>query len=176
MIDRPALDDVETLGTLADRLHHAWVSREPVIIELGVGAAELRRPEQTTLEPWRLRRGFSFNRERLHFLVWANSYDRRDGEGVWWWGRKAVAIGADIGEDADVVLPDGRSAWIDGGTRGPLPDLGHAVIHAETVTLGKLTTVPPLTATALADLAPDQAAAAGHTSGPARIIAPAGSW
>ena len=34
--------------------------------------------------------GFTFWRERLHFLVWANTYDARAGEPVWWHGRRAA--------------------------------------------------------------------------------------
>ena len=32
--------------------------------------------------------------ERLHFLVWANNYDARGGEPVWWHGRKAARAAA----------------------------------------------------------------------------------
>ena len=36
--------------------------------------------------------------DRLHFLVWANSYDARaDGEPIWWWARKAARLGATEG-------------------------------------------------------------------------------
>ncbi|MBX3287229.1 MAG: ATP-dependent DNA helicase UvrD2, partial [Actinobacteria bacterium] len=51
---------------------------------------------------------------------------------------------------------------------------GHAVVHAESVELGALVAAPPPVAPT-ADLAPDQLAAVGHLSGPARVIAPAGS-
>ncbi len=75
-----------------------------------------------------------------------------------------------------MLLPDGTAVWVDGGPRGPLdPDgLGAPVVHAETVDLGRLTVAPaPVAVTA--DLAPDQLAAVAHGSGPARIVAPAGS-
>lgn len=77
------LEDSAALATTVERLHRAWVAREPVVVRLGIDAAELRRPESSTLDPWRLRRGFSFNVERLHFLIWANSYDIRNGELIW---------------------------------------------------------------------------------------------
>ncbi|MBW3659993.1 MAG: UvrD-helicase domain-containing protein, partial [Actinobacteria bacterium] len=46
-------------------------------------------------------------------------------------------------------------------------------VHRESVALGKLT--PHGDAAPTDDLAPDQLAAVTHTSGPARVIAPAGS-
>ncbi|MGQ0831550.1 MAG: ATP-dependent helicase, partial [Microthrixaceae bacterium] len=115
--------------------------------------------------------------DRLHFLVWANSYDARaPGAPIWWWARKASRLGATEGGAADVVLADGTPAWIDGGPRAPLatPLVGAAVIHCESVELGSLRPLPPPRAPT-ADLAPDQLAAVAHGSGPARIIAPAGS-
>jgi len=174
-VTQAVLDDRLELEKLVDRLHRAWVGREPVVIELGVDPAILRAPETTPMEPWRLRRGFLFNRERLHHLIWANSYDARNGELIWWWGRKAEAIGAERGEEADIRLPDGREAWVDGGPRGPLPDVESPVIHAESITVGRLTVIPDTNGVALPDLALDQEEAALHDSGPARIIAPAGS-
>ncbi len=165
-----AAADPEAVG----RLHRAWVAREPVVIELSTADAELAAAETSREPPWKLGGDFTFMRERLHFLVWANSYDARRDPPVWWWGRKAMAIGAQPGGPADVVLPGGRPAWVDGGPRGPKPDMAEPVVHAESVTLGRLAAARTGDA-ALAGLAPDQAAAAGHDCGPARIIAPAGS-
>ncbi len=174
VITKGVLADRIELEVAIDRLHRAWVAREPLVIELAVDPAELREPESTRMEPWRLRRGFLFNKERLHHLVWANSYDARNGDQIWWWGRKAEALGAKAGRLCDVVLDDGREAWVDGGPRGPLPDVSEPVVHAESVTLGTLAVVPSAEQP-FADLAPDQREAAAHDSGPARIIAPAGS-
>src|SRR5690606_17197942 len=129
---------------------------------------------------WQLGPGFEPWGDRLHFLLWANTYDARgDGPPIWWWARKAVRLGAtevDDGGPGDVVLPDGTRAWVDGGPRAPLavPLDGAAVVHRESVELGRLTPqpapVPPS-----AELAPDQLEAVGHGSGPARIVAPAGA-
>ncbi len=160
---------------MVDQLHRAWVARELIVIELGVDPVELRKPEATTMDPWRLRRGFLFNRERLHHLVWANSYDKRNGELIWWWGRKAQALGAAPGKTGDITLADGSEVWVDGGPRGPLSGEIGAVIHAESVSLGKLSLAPAAIDDAFPDLAPDQRAAAAHAAGAARIIAPAGS-
>ncbi len=170
LIDEGTLTDPEAT---IDRLHRAWVTRESVVIELGVDASALRTPEIEDREPYEVGSTFVFPLERLHFLVWANCYDARSGTPKWWWSVKAAVIGATEGGPADVFLPDGTPAWIDGGPRGPI-ETTEAVVHAETVTLGRLDQArvyAPLDV----GLAPDQAAAANHDSGPARIIAPAGS-
>ncbi|MEN8233449.1 MAG: ATP-dependent DNA helicase UvrD2 [Actinomycetota bacterium] len=170
------LIDEATLGepdAAVDRLHRSWIDREPIVIEFGVDPGALRVPETDGRSPYEVESAFTFPLERLHFLVWANTYDARDGDPRWWWSVKAAAIGATEGGPADVVLPDGTPAWIDGGPRGPI-NVDEAVVHAESVTLGRLDAVPlfdPIDG----GLAPDQAAAANHAAGPARIIAPAGS-
>ena len=77
----------------------------------------------------------------------------------------------------DVALPDGRAAWIDGGSRSAFPPgtfRDQAIVHYLGARDGLLVPVPPF-AEPVADLAPDQLAAVSHPSGPARIIAPAGS-
>jgi DNA helicase-2/ATP-dependent DNA helicase PcrA len=167
-------------GDIVERLHRAWAAREPIVIELGVDPARFRAPLTYDEEPWVLGPGFEPWGDRLHFLVWANSYDAQgDGPPVWWWGRKAVRLGAtEAGADdaGDVLLPDGRPAWIDGGPRGPLELVteGTAVVHRDSVELGRLDLVPAGVAPT-AELAPDQLASVGHGAGPARIVAPAGS-
>jgi len=158
-------------------LHQAWSTRTPIVIELAIDPAVFRAPESFIAPPWHLTAAFEPWADRFHFLVWANSYDARsDGEPIWWWGRKAARLGATQGGDADVVLADGRLAWIDGGPRSPLevPIDGAAVVHSDSVELGRLSPLPaPVAASAV--LAPDQLAAVAHGAGPARIIAPAGS-
>src|SRR5690606_27358313 len=116
-------------------------------------------------EPWRLGPQLHDWAGRLHFLVWANSYDARQGEPIWWWARKAVRLGAVEGGPADVTLPDGSPAWIDGGPRAPLavPLAGAAVVHRESVELGALRP-QPAPARPSADLAADQLAAVSHGS------------
>ncbi|MGZ4754301.1 MAG: ATP-dependent helicase [Acidimicrobiia bacterium] len=167
-------------GPVVIALHDAWVHRRPVVVELAVDAERFRTPESIGDEPWQLGARFEVWLDRLHFLVWANTYDARTAkEPVWWWARKAVRVGATEvagGGVGDVTLPDGTSAWVDGGPRGPFDpaELGAVVVHAETVDQGLLTPAPgPVPVTA--DLAPDQLAAVAHGSGPARIVAPAGS-
>jgi DNA helicase II / ATP-dependent DNA helicase PcrA len=173
-------DDVLTTPDhVAAVLHHRWLARRRTVIELAVDNAAAREPESTDLAPYALPADHAFHRERLHFLTWANSYDLRSGAPRWWHGvlaeRRSGATHSDVG---DVVLRDGRHAWVDGGPRGPLAeplpgDVDLPLVHRESVGLGKLTvlgTAPPRDA-----LAPDQLAAVTHGSGPARIIAPAGS-
>lgn len=162
-----------------ERLHRAWAAREPVVIRLHVDPGRFRAPVGEAVEPWTLDPSGEPWADRLHFLVWANSYDARTVELIWWWGRKAAKLGATEVPDgpADVKLPDGRPAWIDGGPRQPWPAGivgGHAVVPSEVVERGELATDPP-PRDPTADLAPDQLAAVAHGAGPARVIAPAGS-
>ncbi|HKY68307.1 MAG TPA: hypothetical protein VJM49_18120, partial [Acidimicrobiales bacterium] len=115
---------------IVDQLHGHWAARRPVVVRLAVDPAEFRAPRSHAADeigdPWLLDPGFDLGHDRLHFLVWANTYDARGGgEPVWWWGRKAGKVGAGEvaarGEgagDGDVLLPDGTPAWIDGGPRG----------------------------------------------------------
>jgi DNA helicase-2/ATP-dependent DNA helicase PcrA len=188
-IDEAVVDRPHDLASPAvAELHRAWADREPVVVELAVDPGTFRAPRaypgSEIGDPWLLDPGFELWHDRLHFLVWSNTYDARDGaDPVWWWGRKAVKAGAtSVGPGeaiGDVLLPDGTPAWIDGGPRGGLTaeelgDLGAAVVHAETVEQGRLGVVPaPVAPTS--SLAPDQLAAVTHGSGPARVIAPAGS-
>ena len=172
--------DEGTLAAPAEvvaRLHRAWAERQPLVVELAVDPASFRAPQSIAVEPWRLGARFEAWLDRLHFLVWANTYDGRDGEPIWWWARKAERLGSRLTGDgpADVVLPDGRPAWIDGGPRRSWGEVESAVVvHADSIELGQLTAGPaPRPPTA--DLAPDQLAAVAHGAGPARVIAPAGS-
>jgi DNA helicase II / ATP-dependent DNA helicase PcrA len=173
---RVRIDDdvVADAGPVADLLHHAWLTRQPVVVELAADNDAVRAPEACRLAPHEVPRDFAFHRERVHFLTWANTYDARRGHPIWWHGVLAERR-ADLArsEVADVELADGRHAWVDGGPRGPVAGVGQPLVHRESVALGRATVLG--TAGPSDDLAPDQLAAVGHDSGPARIIAPAGS-
>jgi DNA helicase II / ATP-dependent DNA helicase PcrA len=169
---------VSSPGAAVNTLHRLWVARQPVIVELAADPASFREPRSYAAEPWQAGARFEPLLDRLHFLVWANNLDARHESAapIWWWARKAERLGAEPCSDGsgDVVLPDGRPVWVDGGPRGPLrAELG-LVVHRESIELGSLLLVPPALAST-ADLADDQLAAVTHGSGPARIIAPAGS-
>ncbi len=158
-------------------LHQAWARRTAVAVVLGVDPARYRAPASVTDAPWRLGPAFEPSADRLHFLVWANNYDARAdaAEPVWWWARKAGRLGATPTPTgaADILLPDGTPAWVDGGPRAPMA-LAEVIVHRETIELGRLTPQPPPVAPQ-GDLAADQLAAVVHASGPCRVIAPAGS-
>ncbi|MGF1618389.1 MAG: ATP-dependent DNA helicase UvrD2 [Acidimicrobiia bacterium] len=171
-IDTALLVDPERLAAVVVDAQLRYVQRTPTVYELGVPAAELNRTVSLDVDPVELGSDFTFLRERLTKAVWHNSYDATGDELVWWWSRKAEArVGAGFEGPADVVLADGSAVWIDGGPRQPFE---LAVIHHETIDLGRTTRVPPPAAPS-EDLADDQLAAVFHGAGPARIIAPAGS-
>lgn len=158
-----------------DRLHRAWLSRTPVVVRLGIDPGLFRGGQSQTAEPWTLTPRFELPHDRLHFLVWANNYDARTGELVWWWSRKAVRLGASPTAGAvDVLLADGTPGWVDGGPRGSVPAGLGPVVHADSVDLGRLAVVRHGDAPGI-ELADDQRAAVLHGAGPARVIAPAGS-
>jgi DNA helicase II / ATP-dependent DNA helicase PcrA len=162
-------------GPVAAVLHHHWVTRTPVVVELATDNEALRAPEVVTTSPLELPATFHLERDRLFFLLWANTYDCRAGAPVWWHGVLAERrCGATRDDTHDVRLADGTPAWVDGGPRGPVAGLGDvALVHRESVALGRATVLglePPADA-----LAPDQLDAVTHAAGPARIVAPAGS-
>jgi DNA helicase II / ATP-dependent DNA helicase PcrA len=180
-VPRMVVDDdvLACPGPAAAYLHDRWLRRERVVVELAADNDALRHPETDDRPPYALPADHDLARDRLHTLVWANTYDVRSGVPRWWHGVLAERRGArPAGDVGDVTLPDGRPAWVDGGPRGPLatsltgPE--HLpLVHRESVRLGRLTVqrdAPPQE-----PLAPDQLAAVTHRAGPARVIAPAGS-
>ncbi len=158
----------------AERLHMAFLRRQPVTVVLAADAAALRAPERFEGTPFEAGEGFEFSRERLQYLVWSNNYDARNGEPVWWHARRAERLGAAAGDRADVRLPGGGAAFCDGGPRQPFSFAnGVVVVHRESIEAGSLE--PDRDVPVTAELAADQLAAVAHGGGPARVIAPAGS-
>jgi DNA helicase II / ATP-dependent DNA helicase PcrA len=172
LIDHAA---VENPKPAAERLHRLWAGRRPHVIELAVPNHELRTEETTSDAPYELGGEFLFDRERLFFLCWANTYDARDGDPIWWWGQKLEPLGVRPGGDKDVVLSDGTPAWVDGGPRRPWSSRLGPVIHREALDAGRLVVDIAEGVYSPDGLAEDQLRAVLHPSGPARIIAPAGS-
>ena len=110
-------------GPAAEDLHRYWIDRRPVVVVLELDPTALRAPERCDRPVYELGPDFEFSRERLQFLVWANNYDARGGEPVWWHGRKAARQfahdGVVEGGPADVTLADGSPLFIDGGPPHP---------------------------------------------------------
>src|SRR5207342_823005 len=88
-----------------DRLHRAWTTREPVVVDLGIDVGALRTPEVEDRPPHALTPTFEFARERLYFIVRAINYDARRDRLVWGPGLEAMRCGAREGGALDVVLP-----------------------------------------------------------------------
>ena len=178
-LDDAALADP---AAVVAELRAAWSERRRVVVVLAVDPARFRAAPDVRAEPWTLDPALRLWEEELQFLVWANTYDGRgDGAPQWWWARKALRCGATpLGApgpgDGDVELPGVGAVWIDGGPRstGLLPPGALPVVHRESVERGRLT-VAPAPVDPAAELAADQRRAVAHASGPARIIAPAGS-
>ncbi len=197
-VERVVLDDaaVAEPAAVVGLLHDRWRSRTPVVVDLHVDPVRFRRPERVLTEVWDVSPDLELWSDRLHFLVWTNSYDARSGEPIWWWARKAARIaghaldhtgrawveptgspGAPPAVPGDVALPDGTVAWVDGGPPDDVdPALlgGAALVRSDAVEDGTTTLVPAWRPPS-AELAADQLAAVSHRGGPARIIAPAGS-
>ena len=172
--DETLADPAEALETL----HGAWFHRRPVVVELAVEPQTLRQPERCEEAVYELSPRFEFSRERLQFLVWANNYDARTGDPIWWHGRKAARAFSNDGVQetgqADIILGDGTPLYVDGGPFAP-PSLpgGPDVVHRWNTEAGSLSVVAD--EAPFVDLAPDQLAAVSHHTGGARVIAPAGS-
>ena len=138
----------------------------------------LRAPERCHSRVYELTPDFAFGRERLQFLVWANNYDARAGDPIWWHGRKAARHfardGVGDGGAADIMLADGTPMFIDGGPAQPPPLPSRiGVVHRWNAEAGRLR--PAGRSQPASELAPDQLAAVCHRTGAARVIAPAGS-
>src|SRR5579875_974387 len=100
--------DVSALEVLED----AWRSRRSVVVEV---EEEPDEDEVETGPVWSLDPGFAFPGERLAHAMFTNSLDVRSGPPRWPLVDVAVALGARPGGRADVLLPDGTPAYLDGG-------------------------------------------------------------
>jgi DNA helicase-2/ATP-dependent DNA helicase PcrA len=156
----------------ADELSELWFKRERYVIELSV---DLPVGESDDSPVWQLEPGFRFQQDRLHHLVFSNAVRliaADDAQLASELADRAAGLGATIGGSADVILPDGTHAWLDGGPLDPLVT-PEPIVHSVSLCAGKLH--PLGKASPAAELATDQLEAVAHTGGAARIIAPAGS-
>ena len=83
-----------------------------------------RRPQSINDEPWRLGPNTEPWFDRLHFLVWANTYDARAAASRCGGGASrrpgwTTAPRRPRPAPGDVRLADGSAVWIDGGPRRP---------------------------------------------------------
>jgi DNA helicase-2/ATP-dependent DNA helicase PcrA len=166
------LDDPSFLAEVRD----AFFARERIVYSLERG---LQPPASMVQEAatWSTAVDHEFVAEAAWAVLIRNAVDARGGTPVWELADMAIALGASPADNADVVLPDGRAAWCDGGAlRLWTPkDLGGGVevISFEAIEVGSL--VPVGLASISADLAADQLDAVADPEVRARIIAPAGS-
>ncbi len=161
----------ERAGGAIDELESAWRERRPLVIEV---AEEPALGEVETSPPWSLSPLFEFPGERRSHASFANAVDARHGTLRWRWAEEAGRLGASLGGPADVLLPDGRAAYCDGGPLEWQGDVGgHAVVPRLALLAGSLLPFGPDGNDA--ELAPDQLEAVRCRPGAARIIAPAGS-
>ncbi len=154
-----------------EELEEAWRERIPLVIEAG---DEPEPAERERRPVFALTVDFSFPGERRAHATFANAYDARAGAPRWSLTSLARGLGAEVGGPADVLLPDGRPAYLDGGPFTWLEELaGRPVVSRLALTSGGVTPFGPNVP--VEELAEDQRAAVAHPGGAARIIAPAGS-
>ncbi len=164
---------------LIDTLRRAAGDREGLVVSLPSDPFVDQPPSSIDeREPYVVGVAHEFVPEAVHHLLWSNTIDARDpAAGRWRLIDRACALGASVvgaGGTGDVVTPDGRTVWLDGGpVRFTAPVEGSDVVAAVQVEHGRF--ISPSTNDSAAELAPDQLAAVTHSGGAARIIAPAGS-
>jgi DNA helicase-2/ATP-dependent DNA helicase PcrA len=172
-----------------ERLHRAWRERERVVVRW---SGPLPDDEPVSTEVFHdVAPDHELAGERLRFAVTANTVDLRGEvprfEPLEW----ALALRAGAGPEAsqsdagaldgtahppDLVLADGTPVDVDGGPLDldMVAAVGRPVVPRVHLVAGSLR---PLRARSspTADLAPDQLESVAHRTGPARILAPAGS-
>jgi DNA helicase II / ATP-dependent DNA helicase PcrA len=186
-VGRATLRDRDTLTASIESLRADRLARRPRVVALDPDLPWRRilAPERERRALWTLGPDHRLLRDELAFQLGADLIDARSDTPVWWPAVHAQQLGCRIApatHDADVLLPDGRPAWIDGGPRGPLsgwPDgtdgADAAVrIHRESIELvGRLDVERDRAPEE--QLSTEQHAAVTHPTGPARVLAPAGS-
>jgi DNA helicase II / ATP-dependent DNA helicase PcrA len=184
-IGRATVLDRDALTAAVEALRRDRLARRARVVALDASLpwARILAPERERRPLWSLGADHRLLHDELAFLLRADLVDARSGSPVWWPAVRARRLGcrvAPAAHGADVLLPDGRPAWIDGGPRGPVhgwpEDDGDGAlrIHRESIELaGRL----DADRDAVPDerLSAEQLAAVRHAIGPARVLAPAGS-
>jgi DNA helicase II / ATP-dependent DNA helicase PcrA len=167
------LSDSSFLAEVRD----AFLVRRPVVYELE-GDVQAPTAGVRNTDTWDTPVDFDFVMETTWTLITRNAVNARSGAPVWELSDRAIALGATPGQATDVLLPNGRAAWCDGGAmRLWAPDDLDggmvAVVPIEAIEVGSL--APLSTNDTGADLANDQLDAVIDPEMRSRIIAPAGS-
>ena len=117
----------------------------------------------------RLRPDLDLASDALQFFVWANTYDARAGEPVWWWARKAERLGATAARPCRRRAARRHPAWVDGGPRGSVGAVvdGRARRARRVGRRRQRCAFHRRPSPHTAELAPDQLAAVAHGAGPA---------
>ena len=166
-----------TLGTdtLLRAVRTAHLTRTATVFEIADGL-EAPEPSRSSEPVWSLPPDHDLFAEDTWELMVRHCVDLRTGSPTWPLLDAAVALGATLLPDseADVELPDGRLAVLDGGGLDLSLDVGDLfLIPAESIERGQL---HPLRAAPLtSELDPSQRAAVAEPIMRSRIIAPAGS-
>ncbi len=183
--------DARASGDVIDELQRIWQLRERVVFEW-TGQLPSAWPAIDT--PFHeLAPDYEIPGERLQFFLTANTVWALDDLPVFEPVSLALSLKATLSEnasdtnnensnensndraDGDVVLGDGTQAWADGGPLDlQLPAHAGPIIPRVHLVAGSLRPVQPQP-TCAAELASDQLEAVTHRTGPARILAPAGS-
>ncbi len=179
-------DGLEEVSAAADAdaetvevLHRAWRERTPLVIRW---SGDLPDSQPRLDKPFHeLEVDEEIPGERLAFAVTANAVNLLGpepsfeplGDAL---SRGGTVNGAKQEFEPELVTPSGELAWADGGPLDlDLPaTIGTPIVPRIHLITGSLRVMGPRKA-ATAELAPDQLAAVEHRSGPARILAPAGS-
>jgi DNA helicase-2/ATP-dependent DNA helicase PcrA len=160
-----------------ERVRGVYLSRTPMVFEIPGG---LNAPARQTLndDVWSIDIRQEFVADAVWELMTRNAVDLRGGTPSWPLGERALELGAEPDETADIRLANGASAWCDGGplrlwSGEETGSFGAVVVPREAIAARRLSPVSPQEPPA--GLALDQLAAVTAREVRARIIAPAGS-
>ncbi|MEM9651812.1 MAG: UvrD-helicase domain-containing protein [Actinomycetota bacterium] len=184
--------DADASAETIEELHRAWRTRTRLVIRWSGPLPGANPTLRIPFHEWAVDQ--EIPGERLRFAVTANTVNCLDGRPSFEPLQLAIGLGATPttaeadgtngpgntdgpGNAGDVQLADGREAHVDGGPLDldlPARVSGAAIIPRVHLVSGSLRPMSGRSG-AGADLAADQLEAVEHQTGPARILAPAGS-